>query len=70
ARASAEKHGGRLLSVYWTQGKYDLVSISEWPDEETANGWFLALASLGNVRSHTLRAFGAEEMARIVSKLP
>lgn len=65
-----EKLGGKLLSVYWTQGRYDLVAISEWPDEESATAFTLALASTGNVQSETMRAFSAEAMTRILDKMP
>ena len=31
-----EKHGGRLLGAYVTFGRYDLVFISEYPDQTAA----------------------------------
>ena len=37
ARAAIEKAGGKLTSSYWTQGQYDLVAITEYPDDETAS---------------------------------
>ena len=70
ARAAVEQLGGRLDGVYWTQGEYDLVAISEFPDDETATSFFLSLGMRGNVRTQTLRAFGADEMRRILQRLP
>ena len=70
ARQAIERAGGRLTGFYWTQGEYDLVAITEFPDDETATAFVLATATLGNVRTQTLRAFGAEEMRRILQKLP
>ncbi len=64
----AEKMGGRLERVLWTLGPYDIVAIAEFPDDETGTAFLLALGSVGNVRTTTLRAFEAEEMERIVSK--
>jgi uncharacterized protein with GYD domain len=66
----AEKLGGHLVNIYWTQGPYDLVAIAEFPDEDSAQSFALALGSTGNVRSETLRAFSAQDMGRILSKLP
>ncbi len=67
--AAVQKLGGaKLLSIYWTVGPYDLVAIVEAPDEETATAALLQLGGVGNVRSTTLRAFGREEMERIIDK--
>jgi len=64
----ATKFGGNLKQIYWTMGAYDLVSVFEAPDDESATAWALALSSLGNVRTTTLRAFDATEMREIVNK--
>src|SRR5687768_5929246 len=66
----AEKLGVRLTSIYWTQGAYDLVATSEFPDEDSAQAFALALGSQGSVRTETLRAFSAEDFKRIISKIP
>lgn len=65
-----EKMGGRVLNIFWTQGSYDLVAITEWPDEDTAMACLLTVASAGNARSTTLRAFSAEDMGRFIDKMP
>ena len=70
ARAAFEKGGARVIAIYWTQGRYDLVSIAEFPYEETASAGALALGMGGNVHTETLRAFSAEEMQRVLQKLP
>jgi uncharacterized protein with GYD domain len=41
----------------------------EVPDEQSGMALMLSLGSLGNVRTETLRAFTAEEMGQIVSKM-
>jgi uncharacterized protein with GYD domain len=66
--ALVQQHGGSVRSIYWTLGQYDLVAVTEGPDDETAAALALLLGSLGNVRTVTLRAFDAEEMARIIAK--
>ncbi|NEE02086.1 GYD domain-containing protein [Phytoactinopolyspora halotolerans] len=65
----AERMGGTLRDVYWTVGEYDIVSIAEFPDDETGTAFLLALGSQGNIRTSTLRAFNAEQMTGILGKL-
>jgi uncharacterized protein with GYD domain len=72
AEASAEiatKLGATLKEVYWTIGPYDIVAVSEAPDDETATAFALALSSQGNIRTTTLRGFNADEMRTIVGKI-
>ncbi|MGC4791224.1 GYD domain-containing protein [Micromonospora sp. DT178] len=66
--AATQKLGANLLNIYWTAGPYDLVAIVEAPDDETASAALLRLGGAGNVRTTTLRAFGQEEIVRIVAK--
>jgi uncharacterized protein with GYD domain len=68
AQQLASGMGGSLKDVYWTLGSYDLVAVSEAPDDETATAFALALGSQGNIRTTTLRAFDAEDMAGILAK--
>jgi uncharacterized protein with GYD domain len=68
AQQLASGMGGNLKEVYWTLGSYDLVAVSEAPDDETATAFALALGSQGNIRTTTLRAFDAEDMAAILAK--
>jgi uncharacterized protein with GYD domain len=69
ADALAEKHGARIEQVYWTVGPYDLVTIIEAPDDESATSMLLELGSAGNLRTTTLRAYGREEMSGIIQRL-
>ena len=64
----AGKFGATLKQIYWTMGAYDLVLILEAPDDESITAYALALSSLGNVRTTTMRAFDAAEMRGIVAK--
>jgi uncharacterized protein with GYD domain len=70
AKALIEKTGGRAIGVWVTMGEYDLVAISEGPDDAVAATTTLAIAQGGNVTSLTLKAFSEEEFAQIVAKLP
>lgn len=69
-RAMAGKLGVNLKDLYWTQGPYDLVATMEVPNEAAGMSLLLKLGSLGKVRSQTLRAFSADEMGRILAKMP
>ena len=68
--AGLEKMGGKALSVYYTQGRYDLVAVGEVPNEETMLAFALTMSKGGNVRTETLRAFGLDEMENILKKVP
>jgi uncharacterized protein with GYD domain len=66
----AEAMGGKVIGVYAVMGEYDYVTIGEFPSDEDAMTFAMALGSEGNVRTTTLKAFTKEEFAGIVSKLP
>ncbi len=66
AKEVAKSFGGELKAFYLTMGGYDIVSISEAPDDATAAKIALTLGSAGNVRTTTLRAFTEAEFRAIV----
>ena len=68
-RQLVEQMGGRLDTLLWTQGRYDLVGVMEVPDDETVAAIGLRIGAQGAVRTETLRAFDAEEMGRVLGKL-
>ena len=51
-------------------GTYDAVFIAEAPDDETITAFAASMGALGNIRTQTLRAFSADEMNKILGKLP
>ena len=69
-QALAGTFGGSLKEIYWALGPYDVVAISEAPDDESATAFALTLAAQGNVRTTTMRAFDAGEMRAIIAKAP
>ena len=66
--ALAGAFGGSLKEIYWTLGPYDIVAVSEAPDDESATAFALSLASQGNVRTTTMRAFDSDEMKGIIAR--
>jgi uncharacterized protein with GYD domain len=45
------------------------VAIAEADDDIAATALALSIASLGNIRTQTLRAFDAADMAKIMAKM-
>lgn len=70
ARQAIQAAGGKVIGIWWTQGQYDSVLITEVPDEETGMQMLLSVAMQGNISTETLRAYSEEEMERIIQKLP
>src|SRR6476646_3946284 len=68
-RQLAKTFGVTVKDLFWTQGRYDVVTIVEAPDEASAMSLSLSLGALGNVRTETLRAFSAADMTTIVGKM-
>ena len=66
---AAKKFGASMTQIYWTVGQYDLVTVIEAPNDESATAFALAIGSAGNVRTQTLRAFSRDEMNGILAKL-
>jgi uncharacterized protein with GYD domain len=62
------KFGGGLKEIYWTVGPYDIVAVSEAPDDESASAFALTLGAQGNLKTTTMRAFSGDEMRGIIAK--
>ena len=65
-----EKMGGKVIGFYAVMGEYDYVAVGEASGDEVATTFALALGSLGNVRTTTLRAYTRDEFAAMAKKLP
>ena len=68
-RQMAKTFGVTVKELFWTQGRYDVVTIVEAPDKSSAMTLSLSLGALGNVRTESLRAFSAAEMTAIAGKM-
>jgi uncharacterized protein with GYD domain len=68
-REKARKMEVTVKEIYWTLGKYDVISVLEAPDEATVTALSLSLAKLGNVRTQTLPAYSAPQMGAILGKV-
>src|SRR5438093_11833060 len=65
----AEKMGMKIVVEFWTMGAYDAVVVFDAPNDETMSAFMLKIGSLGNVKSHTLRAFRRSVMEEIHAKI-
>ena len=61
--------GGRVIVVYLTMGRYDMVLIIEGPSDEAAAALALSTASRGAIRTETMKAFTEDQYRGIISKV-
>ncbi len=65
----AAKLGCTIKDIWWTQGQYDVVSIIEAPDDAAATALAMSVGKLGYIRTQSLRAYSAAELAPIMDKV-
>lgn len=61
--------GGELKQFFLAMGRYDIVLVTEGPNDETVATITLGLGSLGNVRTETMRVFTEDEFRKIVGSI-
>jgi len=69
AKELCRKHGAEITAFFMTMGRHDMVVIMQAPSDEAVAKVALALASGGNVRTETLKAFSEAEYRQIVQTL-
>jgi uncharacterized protein with GYD domain len=69
AKQLVESKGGTFDAILWTAGPYDLVAITDVPDEETGTAINLQLGAAGNLRTLTMRGFTEQEMTGILARM-
>jgi uncharacterized protein with GYD domain len=70
AKELAKKVGIEIKQVYLTSGDDDLLLIVDTPSGDNVAKFALALGSLGNVRTRTVRAWPESEFLKLISELP
>lgn len=70
ARDMVKRLGGEMKEFYLTMGPYDFVTVVDVPNDEVGAKMLLALGSLGNVRTTTLKAYTETEFRKIIQGLP
>lgn len=61
--------GGRVIFFYMLTGQYDLATLIEVPDDETAMRIGLETARLGSVKGAIVRAFTEDETRALMASL-
>ena len=59
----------KIKENYWTSGAFDPDIVADATGDETMTIFAMSMASLGNIRTKTLRAFTVNEMFGIVAML-
>jgi uncharacterized protein with GYD domain len=57
AKKAFQSAGAEMKAWYLALGTYDIVVLTEAPDDETVARIILSLGALGNVRTETMRLF-------------
>jgi uncharacterized protein with GYD domain len=68
-RELLQKLGGRLVGFYFCFGEYDVVALSELPDDSAATALALAAVSPGHLKAYkTTKLFTVEETMEAMRK--
>ena len=70
AKKAFQAMGAEMKAFYLVMGRYDILLISEAPDDETIAKVALVLGGVGAVRTETFRAFTEKEYRDIIASLP
>ena len=70
AKQIFNKYGAEIKALYSVMGQYDVVIISDTPDDDSAAKITLTLMSTCYIKSETLRAYTEDEYRRIISSIP
>lgn len=60
---------GAKMQLFFTMGEYDLVALTEAPNDETAMQLLLEIGRLGNVRTTTMKAWTPADATKVIAKL-
>ncbi|WP_371420193.1 GYD domain-containing protein [Tardiphaga sp.] len=69
AKKALKDMDGEFKSFFLTMGDYDIVAVYEAPDDAIAARFNLQLGMLGNIRTHTLKAFPEAAYREIIRSL-
>ena len=60
---------GAKMQIFYTMGRYDIVAVTEAPNDDVAMQLLLEIGKLGNVKTQTLKAWTTSEATKVISKL-
>ena len=65
-----ESVGGQIQAFYLTMGEYDIVTVSEFPDDDAAARAMLRIGQSGAVSSETMKAWPEDDYRELIASLP
>ncbi|MFC7204862.1 GYD domain-containing protein [Haloferax namakaokahaiae] len=65
-----ESMGGELIEYYLTMGEYDVITITEFPDDDAAAKALLRNAQAGAGTAQTLKAWPEADYRELIANLP
>jgi uncharacterized protein with GYD domain len=68
-RDLSKKFGVTAKDFYWTMGAHDVVVVFDAPDDAAMTALSMSVASAGNVRTQTMRAFSRDELSGVLGRL-
>lgn len=69
ARKIVESLGGKMISLYYTFGRYDFVVILDMPTKESLVKFLAIVAKFGTVRTETLETIPADLLYTISKEI-
>jgi len=69
SRKVFESFGVKVLALYFTLGRYDVVAVGEAPNEEAITKALLSWGSRGLLRTETLTGFTPEKMVELIKEI-
>lgn len=70
AKELFKKHGSEIKEFYLSTGEYDMIVISECPDDQIMASLWLHVGKGGAIRSRTSRIFTEDEYRNIIDAIP
>jgi uncharacterized protein with GYD domain len=72
ARSAIESMGGKMTTLLYSpgEGDFDIIAITEFPNEVSAGVMGLVTRKLGNATINSVRVFTEGEFDGILSNLP
>lgn len=68
-RDLAKTLGITVKDIYWTLGRYDIITTVDAPDDTAVTALGLSLGKSGNIRTETLRAFSQADMSAVLGSV-
>ena len=69
AKKVVESLGGKMISLFYTFGRYDFVVIIDMPTKESLVKFLSIIAKFGTVRTETLETISPDIMYKIAKEV-